>query len=429
MIEDIKYALDTLKAETPLRTEYVRYYNGEHPLAFATTKFQTAFGKTLKGVRDNLCPIIVEAPADRMEIINFSGDETEEAKAVNVKAWALWQRELMEVKSNEVHKEAFKTGEGFLIVWPDSSGQARFYVQDSRNCCIVENEETGEALFGVKMWKNRDEMIRLTLYYPDRTEMYVTKKKPQGTELKPTHFVEAEPEVPNPYGVIPLFRFQTDPVLADAIPMQNSLNKTMADRHVTQEFGAFPQRWATGLEPPTDEISGAQKALFDGGIARLWFTNDQNVKFGEFSAAAMEPYLKAATEDRLCVARNSGTPLHFFSFTTSDAMSGEALKTLESRFTKRVKRACLSFGPVWAEAMTLALTIENERTSVQITPQWESAEQRSESELLDSQLKKQALGVPNEVLLEELGYTPEDIARFADPVLLETEEEAMAVGK
>ncbi len=425
---DIQIALDTIKAKLPQTARYIRYYNGDHLLTFATKSFQTAFGQVLRTLRDNLCPIVVDAPADRMEVMNFASDDPDKESAVADAAWALWQREVLELVSSDVHKEALKCGEGYLIVWPDEDGEAKFYAQDSRQCVVIEDEDTGKPLFAAKQWLTNDKYVRLTLYYTNRIEKYVSKKKLDGTtqeDLKETSFKVAQEEavVQNPYGIIPMFKFETPAVLADAIPIQDALNKTFADRLVTQEFGAFRQRWATGLEPPVNEVTGIPSVPFEAGISKLWFTNDANVKFGEFDATALEPYLKAADSDRLEMARVSGTPLHFFSINTSDAISGEALKTLESRFTKKVKRLCLNFGTVWANAMKFALQIEGElKGDDNITTQWQSPEQRSEKETLECLGLKQELGIPNEVLWEEAGYTEEDIAKFKE---LEDEEPAV----
>lgn len=421
--EDIQLAIDTIKRNLPARQRYVNYYDGNHELAFATEKFKSAFGHTLQNMRDNLCPIVVDAPADRMEIINFSGDEEEKESAIAAEAWELWQRELMELVSNETHVEAIKTGCAYLIVWADpaseSERKAKFYLQDSRNVCIIEDEETDIPKYAAKMWDvgmEKQVFVRITLYYPDRTEKYITaKKRAPGQQLKAEHFIpyDENPVEENPWGILPVFKFETQPILDNAIPMQDVLNKTLADRMVSQEFAAFRQRWATGLEPPTDELTGMQKKIFDGGADRLWFTNEKEVKFGEFEATALDPFLKASDADRVEMARVTGTPLHFFSINTSDAISGEALKTLESRFTKKVKRLCLNFGAVWSRAMKLALQIEGGSVSEQnLTAQWESPEYRSDKEFLETLLLKQDLGVPAEVLMEEYGYTKEDIAKF-----------------
>lgn len=430
---DIQKALDTIKAKLPVTEKYVRYYDGEHPLTFASKSFQTAFGQVLRSLHDNLCPIVVDAPADRMEVINFSGDDPKVESAVAVSAWALWQRETLELLSNDVHKEALKTGDAYLIVWPDEFNVSQFYAQDSRQCAMIVDMDTGAALYGAKQWMTEEKRVRLTLYYSDRIEKYISIKsyKTGNANLKEESFEPVSEEdavTPNPYGVIPMFWFRTDAVLNDAIPLQDALNKTFADRLVTQEFGAFRQRWATGLEPPVDELTGVPKMPFEAGIAKMWFTNDKDVKFGDFDATALEPYLKAADSDRLEMARVTGTPLHFFSINVSDAISGKALKTLESRFTKKVTRLCLNFGTVWANVMKFALAIEGQQTADNITTQWAPAETQDEAEQLANAEAKQRLGVPAETIWEELGYTEEDITKFT-AAKLEKQKEALEMAQ
>lgn len=413
---DIQIALDAIKGKLAECQLYQDYYNGHHKLTFASDRFQTTFGETLKRLRDNLCPIVVDAPADRMEVLNFSGDATN--AAVADPAWEIWQRETLELVAHDVHRSALQCGEGFLIVWLDEKGEAKFYPQDSRQCAVIEDEDTGRKQFAAKQWTTNDKKVRLTLYYPDRIEKYITSKSIEGIgEIKESSFVRlnstGEPyETENPYGVIPMFKFKTEAVLANAIPIQDALNKTFADRLVTQEFGSFRQRWATGIAPPSNEITAINEAPpFKIGVDRLLVTDVDKAKFGDFSATDLEPYLKAADSDRFEMARVTGTPVHFFAI-MSDAMSGEALKTMESKFVKKVKRLQLCFGTVWASAMEFALQLENKSGEQNISVQWQSPEMRSEKEMLDAAVIKQELSIPDEVLWEELGYTKEDIAKF-----------------
>ncbi len=166
--------------------------------------------------------------------------------------------------------------------------------------------------------------------------------------------------------------------------------------------------------PDVDELTGIPKVGFDAGEDRLWFTNDQHVKFGQFDSTDLSQFLQVADSYRIEMARISGTPTHFFLINTSDAMSGEALKTLESRFTKKVYRLGINFGVVWANVMKLALRMQGSTIADDnLTTQWESPEQRSEKERLECLgLKRDILEVPVDTLREEYGYTLEDIADF-----------------
>lgn len=421
-MSDILTAVNTILRNQPMAQRYIDYYDGHHELAFASEKFRNAFGRTLQSMRDNLCPIVIEATADRMEVINFSGDKAK--KAIANKAWSIWERNQMPIISNNLHREALKTGDAYLLIWANPlDNSAMFYEQDSRLCTVIEDEETGMPLFAAKLWTTAEKHLRLTLYYADRIEKYITREQFNNgvSTLKETSFAEYESETEqpisiNPYGVIPMFKFETHPVLTDCIPIQDALNKTICDKLIAMEFAAYPQRYATGLEPPINELTNLPELPFQSGSDRLWFTNDPAVNFGEFSTANLLQYIAIADSYRLEMARVSGTPLHFFSINTGNAVSGEALKTLESRFTKRVKRLCLNFGSVWARAMGFALQIENSATrdaAKQLATQWDAVEQRSENEQLDAGLKKKELGVPLDVVLEELGYTSEDLQRFA----------------
>jgi hypothetical protein len=418
-MSDIQIAIDQIKAKQPICQMFIDYYNGNHRLAFASKKFTNAFGDTLRNMRDNLCPIVVEAPADRMEVLNFSGDNTN--KAVADAAWNIWTRETLELTSYAVHVEAMKCGYAYLIVWADKDNKAKFYVQDSRQCVVIEDDSTGEPLFGAKQWLTTSGFTRLTLYYADRIEKYITSKKADsggGDTLKEAAFVPFNGEgpsiTPNPFGVIPMFKFETNPVLNDAIPIQDALNKTICDELIAQEFAAYPQRFAIGLQLPTNETTGQKREPFKAGVDRLWVSEDATTKFGEFLAADLEKFIKVEDSRRLEMARVTGTPTHFFNLNASDnRISGEALKTLESRFTKKVRRLTLNFGTVWADAMELALTIEGTAAD-NITTQWQSPEQRSEQELWTTLGLKADLGVPEEICWEEAGYTEEDIARFRE---------------
>jgi len=412
---DLKKALELFIAVRPGREHLIDYYDGRHQLMFATDRFKSTFGDMLKTMKDNLCPIVVEATADRMEVINFSGSEAE--SEVSKRAWKLWQREQMELNSYRLHVEATRSGAGYLIVWPDDAGKARFYVQDSRNCVVVRDPETDAIRFGAKLWKNEEKKLRLNLYYPEKVQKLISKNAFEAgvSQLREAEFIplDGEPETPNPFGVVPMFEFATSPILDNAVPIQNALNKTVCDKLVAMEFAAFRQRYATGLEFPIDEITGERKMPFKAGVDRIWATDRPEAKFGDFNEADLTQFLKVADSYRLEMARVTGTPLHFFAIVTSDAISGEALKTLESRFTKRIMRLCLSFGPVWAEAMEFALRIEGATAGGDLTVQWTPAEQRSEKEVLETLgMKRDTLDVPVDTLREEYGYTEEDIRKF-----------------
>src|SRR5687767_4956981 len=71
-INDITWGLGELAARTQQWRLYLDYYNGLHRLAFATEKWRTQFGTLFKAFADNLCPAVVDAKADRLQIAGFT---------------------------------------------------------------------------------------------------------------------------------------------------------------------------------------------------------------------------------------------------------------------------------------------------------------------------------------------------------------------
>src|SRR5947208_3441294 len=118
MLEDIKPALDKLRNNSLKYKEFYDYYDGRHQLNFASDKFKNKFGKRLQRLRENLCKTVVKAPASRLEAIGFQKDK----KDVQKKSWDIWKRNKMPRLSGDVHREAFKTGDSYVIVWTDEKG-------------------------------------------------------------------------------------------------------------------------------------------------------------------------------------------------------------------------------------------------------------------------------------------------------------------
>lgn len=424
--EDLKLTLEEIAQRQTNYQRYSDYYAGRHPLNFATDKFRKTFGAFFGALKDNLCPIVIDTLVDRLEVINFSAESGADRAAQNpqsIPAWAVWQRNRMEQRAAEIFREAFKTGDSYAIVWADEEGRATIHPNRAENVTVIYDEETGLIRVAAKMWRRVDKRWRLNLYYADRIEKYLTR---QPSEEHPTSAKSFEPfETPdepfpmvNPFGEIPVFHFVNKPGLGffgaselkDVDSLQDALNKSLCDMFVAKEFVAFPQRWATRVEPDYDE-NGKLIEPFKTGVDRIWSVANEAARFGQFEPASLEQFLKVQESLRFEVARISGTPLHFFLMQTGNVPSGEALKTLESRFQAKVKNAQLVFGQTLANMMKFALKVEGTPVEeLELVTQWANSQPHSEKEHLETLLLKQQLGAPAEMLLSEAGYAAEDIA-------------------
>ena len=442
-IPDLAAALKQLKARLPAYQLYHAYADGQHRLAFATDKFRNTFGSLFRAFADNMCAGVVDAAADRLVVTGYAiegVDATEpEEKRQASDAWDIWRANRMDERAGEVHREALMSGDGYVIVWPGADGAPTIYPNDAANMTVRYDPETpGKVMWAAKVWVDDDAggRLRVNLYYPDRIEKYITRGKAQGLPDHSNNFVpyevpgEAWP-LQNPYDRVPVFHFATNgrvgrtgrSELADVVPLQDALNKSVADMLVAGEYMALPQRYATGLEVEIDPDTGKPKPLFIPGTDRVWATEGEGVRFGQFEAADLEPFLQVQAGFRQQIAVVSRTPLHFIIPPAGDWPSGEALKSAEGAFLKKIRDRQIAFGNVWEDVMRFALQVAG-KPDIELDCEWENPAPRDELSQANAAVLKSQIGVPDKQLWRELGYNEKQI----EQMLADKEANAEAFG-
>lgn len=205
MNTDIEQAILNLRATATKYAKSERYYNGDHDLAFATEKFQNTFGTLFREFALNLCPVICDAVRDKLRVTGFTVDSagpqaplparrdsvlnSASHRAANAgfpgltsAARSIWNRNRMGTRAGEIHKEALKCGDAYMIVWPDTNGRSVMYLNRAANITVAYDEESpGRILWAAKTWSGADKFVRLNIFYPDRIEKYISKAKVEGT--------------------------------------------------------------------------------------------------------------------------------------------------------------------------------------------------------------------------------------------------------
>lgn len=402
---------------------YTDYYHGRQRLAFATEKFLSAFGNLFRAFAVNHCRSVVSATADRLEIEGFAplGVDLKErrrqrgegsfSRDAGDDAWDIWTWNRMDQDAGEVHLEALRTGDAYVIVWPTpDTGDVTLYPQKAASCHVeYDPERPGKALWAAKVWE-AEKRWRLNLYWSDRIEKYVTRNSGEGVFTdrpsagglpeKASAFVPfdvpGEPwPLANPWEQVPVFHFANDAPLGsmggsdlhDVLPLQDALNKSVCDLIVGMEFVALPQRWATGLEIEIDPATQKPIPPFRPGVDKLWVagnprgedgTVEGEVRFGQFPEANLPQLLQVQDSFRLEIARISGTPLHYM-FLITNPPSGEALRALETRSIKKARDRQGNFGWTWAAVMELALKMKGQ-SGVRLVTEWADPAPRSDRE-------------------------------------------------
>jgi len=412
------------------------YHDGVHNLAFQSKKFREAFGGLFSAFADNWCPVVVGACEQRLNVTGFRvGDNP----AGDPAAWKIWQDNDLDLQAQMAHTDALALGAAYIIPWYDANDGVEITVNSPQGTIIETHPKfRRRRLAGLRCWLDEYGYEHGELFLPDTVYLFRSTQKRDSDqmmasaaeqmswEVDPTNddIDEADGSMANPLGIVPVVELLNNPKLSIAktagfgvhsdlapiIPLQDAANKLMADMLLASEFSAFPQRYATGY----DDEKGDAAAKFRSGPGNFWWLEDVDGKFGQFQAADLQNFVHAIEMVVQHIASISATPPHYLR-ASADRLSGESLKSAETGLVAKVSRKQSAFSEGWEESMRIAGQIAGEPDLAAATSMetiWKDAESRTEAEHVDATLKKKALGVPNQQLWEDLGYTPQQIARF-----------------
>lgn len=401
------------------------YYVGKHPLAFASERFREAFGGMFGAFADNWCPLVVDSLRQRLHVegFRFPAEEAEDPLAGDSEAWDIWQGNFLDNDSDIAHTDAMVMGRSYVTVGPpdpDSDVAALISVESPMDVIVqVSQDQRRRRLAALRVFTDDDGSNAATLYLPDQTWRF--RQRGSSLSMGGTWELRGDGPERQPLGVVPVVPFinrpRLDPwgysELVGVIPMQDAVNKLVADMMVASEFVALPQRFATGLEIQHDPVTNQPIDPF-GAVARLWQTEQDNVTFGQFPNANLDTYVQAIELLIQHVASQSATPPHYF-YLRGQFPSGESIKSAEAGLVAKALDRCRTFGESWEEVMRLAFKVSGDDAKAKAFNAetiWGDVEVRTESEHVDATQKKGALGIPEEQLWEDLGYTPQQIDRF-----------------
>jgi len=410
MNETIELAIEQFRNNAGRYRRSSRYYAGEHSLSFATEKFANTFGDLFREFALNLCPAVCDAIKDKLKITGFGvrSEERDKSRTLSADVNEIWRANRMAIRAGEVHKEALKNGDAYVIVWPAADGTVQIFPNTAETCTVGYDEEMpGRVKWAAKYWRTPEKRTRLNLFFPDRIEKFISKDAqdgflPNAESFTPT--VESARSIAsknaeerdesrtlnNPFGVVPVFHFANNAdigsfgvsELEPAIPVQDGLNKAVLDMLVAMEVCAYRQRWAAGIEIQYDK-DGNAAAPFKAGIDHLWLAENPDAKFGDFAAADLEQFLKVKDGFRIDIASVTGTPLYYLMPQVRGFPSGESLRKAETRFVAKVRDRQEQFGTVWEDVMSFALRIAGHANAA-VSTEWEPASPLTEREMLEN---------------------------------------------
>jgi hypothetical protein len=411
---------DRLLKALVVQSDYVEqmeaWYEGMHPLPAADASNSDLYRRFQRMSQTNLLEQVVNAPATRMSVDGIRVGQSTDADEA---AWEIWQRSGMDSAQTMLFPTALACGIGYISVWPDESGRP-----------VMSPEHPGQVAHETEPGSLRDVAAAVKVYEDDAAELWHctlwTKTEivswTSGGEWESWSAWKELSRESNPYGIVPMLPMLNRPTLrgsyssemTNGIPIQRRINQTLLNMLVAEEAVAFPQRWATGLEIQKD-ADGTPVRPFKSGPDSLWVSEDEGVKFGEFSESNFEGYLKAIAADVESLSAVTSTPTFALSSKFSVPPSAEALTAMESSLVKKVEAKQRLFGETIEDAFRLAFRILDDprQDAVDAEVMWADPTIKSDAVVADWVTKAASVGVPQEALWEKLGASPQEIARWS----------------
>lgn len=402
------------------------YYSGNHPLPWLAPQARDEFRRILRMTRSNYMGLVVDAYVERMAIEGFRLGET--AGESDQDTWRIWQANNADAASDQAFLEAAIGGCAYVLVAPNPRDASTPYIWfEHASQAIVEavpGTNGRERAAGLKAWTDDwTGNLYATLYLPDGLYKYQAATPPDGV-VDPRwtrREVVGEPwPAPNVVAEVPLLEIPNRPrmlyggisELADITDTQDRINKTIADRLMTQDYGAFPQKWASAW--PEEDADGNPLPPIDVGRNRMVTTDVAETKFGQWDAAPLDPYSAAKREDVKDIASRTRTPAQYLLGEMSN-VNGETLKAAESGLVSKVRQQLRYAGEPIEDAVRLLRRLAGIAGpgDAGLETIWRNPEYRTEGEVTDAAIKRLQAGVASlRQTREDVGYSATTIARL-----------------
>lgn len=416
-MKDLKLVYEALHCKQRAYDELWRYYDGKHRLKWTNEKLQQIFRDEKLVASENWCAVIVDAALDRiaMERLDVPDDKAGTERLAEIVA-----ETALDLDQDAIYLDSVLTGEAFIIAWKREDASIEAYYNDARSACAVYQSDRPDVMrLAGKWWMDDAKRRRITLYYPDKIEYWrsTNEVQNQGPQFNSGNWVrytddEATGIAQNPYQQIPVFHFKAShrivSCLQNAVAIQDTINKTLADMMVAGEFAAVPQRWAIGHFDGTGQLPyGPGRTLVIPPADK----DTQPVSVGTFEAANLAAFFGTIDSLAQAMAVISRTPKHYF-WAQGGTPSGEALIAMEAPLNKRVEKYIKRFMATWDKLGRFLLKLDGKGDTKQVLAVF--ADHRTVQPAMEAGIRKTNVeaGIPIRTQLRNEGWTDDELAKM-----------------
>ncbi len=453
--EDLVEASREIDANLPIAQKAKHYYDGEDSSRFLASVFNDFFKQEDFTGTLNYASIPVDAVADRLQLLSILGPDDATTEQIR----DLLDANKMNMRLGQFILDVLTYGEYFVAVWPDEQEASDLFDLDADSLevelvddtplnrkakmmfCDAETtrafyDDGGEQRFIARKWESKDfegkEIIRVNLYYIDRVEKYWWFKKDDiATADAWLDDDQTEWPMDNPYGSIPIFQFSTGfphgkPEHRSMFGVQDALNKIFQVHISSIEYLGYPiiytlmdETSAAGTSDfeyapidNTESDAGSDVNKLKNNPGEVWALRAKSV--GQIEPAGSSNFIDSLKTYKEIASEVTGLPARLFSSTDGQHPGADAVNAADAVLRQRVVDRSVILSEQLKQMISFALKMAfgKEVPAKEISVQWRPQSLQVDAAMIAVFEFKRALGVPEEQILTELGYTQAEIDIF-----------------
>lgn len=357
--------LEDSDSEMRLTREYLR---GNQTLPFMPNQRSIRqFEEMAKRSISNWLPLVSDTFVKRLFVEGYRPSDTLD----NTGPWDYWQANRLDARQTIVHRGAIEYGEAYVLVLPGK--------KNGKNMPIIkplspldsiawysDDDDEFPYVAARRLTDRIDGTVIIEIY--DENNVYTFEREKEFSEpgeydgaAAPTTVVPDWTQTAvkqHGLGVVPFVRFRESlddrchGIIFPLIPDQERINEITFAIHMALQYSVFRQRYVTGVAFPED-ANGNPVSPFEIGVDKLWASEDEATKFGEFGQTMIGDHLNAYTKAVQTLAAHGQIDPNLL---TGDVInvSSEALGSLQDATTQRINIYKMIFGESWEQVFRLA---------------------------------------------------------------------------
>lgn len=259
--------------------------------------------------------------------------------------WEIWQANDLDSESKMARTDSLVFGRAYYCVGsPDESGDAPLVTVESplemtHEWSNRKRMVTAAARFYTDDSTGRTEQCA-TLYQPDSTIWLVKNGRGWEEIDRDDHMfgeclVEPlvnEPRTHNRYGSSKML-----PVLTKT----DAAARALTNAQLATEILAAPQRYGSGMKKSDfqDPETGEQLTAWETYLGAVWSTENENAKFGQFTAADLANFAKIVSHYAQLCSGDTGLPMRYFGQLSDNPPSADGIRADEGRLVQECEDA------------------------------------------------------------------------------------------